>query len=122
VNFLRQRAACAAQSGDRTLGESYSKAKSGTGQTASFKRSSYSYGFDASALKIPASRSMNSGPAQYRGRRSETLRHPSGQKRPATIAVVASDELPNLPHLELDMIGHFALAKIKETVLVFTGG
>jgi hypothetical protein len=119
VNFLRQRAACAAQSGDRTLGESYSKAKSGTGQTASFKHSSYSYGFDASAF---ASRSMNSGPAQYRGRRSETLRHPSGQKRPATIAVVASDELPNLPHLELDMIGHFALAKIKETVLVFTGG
>jgi hypothetical protein len=30
------------------------------------------------------------------------------------------DELPNLPHLELDMIGHFALAKIKETVLAVT--
>jgi pyruvate dehydrogenase (quinone) len=37
-------------------------------------------------------------------------------------AVVVPDELPNLPHLELDMIGHFALAKIKEAVLAVTGG
>jgi thiamine pyrophosphate-dependent acetolactate synthase large subunit-like protein len=37
-------------------------------------------------------------------------------------AVVVPDELPNLPHLELDMIGHFAMAKIKEAVLAVTGG
>jgi thiamine pyrophosphate-dependent acetolactate synthase large subunit-like protein len=37
-------------------------------------------------------------------------------------AVVVPDELPNLPDLELDMIGHFALAKIKEAVLAVTGG
>jgi thiamine pyrophosphate-dependent acetolactate synthase large subunit-like protein len=37
-------------------------------------------------------------------------------------AVVVPDELPNLPHLELDMIGHFVLAKIKEAVLAVTGG
>jgi pyruvate dehydrogenase (quinone) len=33
-------------------------------------------------------------------------------------AVVISNELPNLPHLDLDMIGHFALEKIKEAVLL----
>jgi pyruvate dehydrogenase (quinone) len=37
-------------------------------------------------------------------------------------AVVVSDELPNVPHLELDMIEHFALAKIKEAVLAVTRG
>jgi thiamine pyrophosphate-dependent acetolactate synthase large subunit-like protein len=37
-------------------------------------------------------------------------------------AVVVSDELPNLPHVDLDMIGHYALAKIKEAVLAVTGG
>jgi pyruvate dehydrogenase (quinone) len=36
-------------------------------------------------------------------------------------AVVVSNELPNLPHLDLDMIGHFALAKVKEAVLAVTG-
>ena len=36
-------------------------------------------------------------------------------------AVVVSNELPNPPHLDLDMIEHFALAKIKEAVLAVTG-
>jgi thiamine pyrophosphate-dependent acetolactate synthase large subunit-like protein len=36
-------------------------------------------------------------------------------------AVVVADELPNLPHLDLEMIGHFALAKVKEAVLAVTG-
>jgi pyruvate dehydrogenase (quinone) len=36
-------------------------------------------------------------------------------------AVVVSNELPNLPHLDLDMIGHFALAKVKEAVLAVPG-
>jgi pyruvate dehydrogenase (quinone) len=35
--------------------------------------------------------------------------------------VVAADELPNLPHVDLDMIGRFALAKTKEAVLAITG-
>ncbi len=35
--------------------------------------------------------------------------------------VVAADELPNFPHLDFDKIENFALAKIKEAVLAFTG-
>lgn len=31
-------------------------------------------------------------------------------------AVVMPNELPNLPHLDLDVAGHFAIAKIKEAV------
>jgi pyruvate dehydrogenase (quinone) len=42
---------------------------------------------------------------------------------PAIIdCVVAADELPNIPHLELEMMEHFAEAKIKEVVLEYTGG
>jgi hypothetical protein len=37
-------------------------------------------------------------------------------------AIVVSDESPNLPHLDLDLIGHVAVAKIKEAVLAVTGG
>jgi hypothetical protein len=29
--------------------------------------------------------------------------------------------MPNFPHLDLDKIGHFAMAKIKEAVLAVTG-
>ena len=36
-------------------------------------------------------------------------------------AVVAADELPNLPHLDIDQVGHVALAKIREAVLAVTG-
>jgi pyruvate dehydrogenase (quinone) len=36
--------------------------------------------------------------------------------------VVAADELPNVPHLDLETMGNFAEAKIKETILEFTGG
>ena len=36
-------------------------------------------------------------------------------------AVVAADELPNLPHVDLAQIGHFAQAKIREAVLAVTG-
>jgi thiamine pyrophosphate-dependent acetolactate synthase large subunit-like protein len=35
--------------------------------------------------------------------------------------VVAANEMPNFPHLDLDKIGHFAMAKIKEAVLAVTG-
>ena len=37
-------------------------------------------------------------------------------------AVVASDEIPNMPHIELEQAGHYAIAKIKEAVLAVTGG
>ncbi len=37
-------------------------------------------------------------------------------------AVVAADEMPNMPHIELEQAGHYAIAKIKEAVLAFTGG
>jgi thiamine pyrophosphate-dependent acetolactate synthase large subunit-like protein len=35
--------------------------------------------------------------------------------------VVVPNEMPNFPHLELDKIGHFAVAKIKEAMLSFAG-
>jgi pyruvate dehydrogenase (quinone) len=35
-------------------------------------------------------------------------------------AVVVADELPNLPHLNLSMIGHYAMAKVREAVLAVT--
>jgi pyruvate dehydrogenase (quinone) len=37
-------------------------------------------------------------------------------------AVVVTNELPNLPHLDLGMVGHVALAKVKEAILALTGG
>ena len=37
-------------------------------------------------------------------------------------AVVAADEIPNLPHIELKRVGNYALARVKEAVLAFTGG
>jgi thiamine pyrophosphate-dependent acetolactate synthase large subunit-like protein len=36
-------------------------------------------------------------------------------------AVVAADEFPNLPHVDLETIGRFALAKIKAAVLEVAG-
>jgi len=36
-------------------------------------------------------------------------------------AVVVANEVPNLPHVDLDTIGNYALAKIKEAVLAVTG-
>jgi pyruvate dehydrogenase (quinone) len=36
-------------------------------------------------------------------------------------AVVVANELPNIPHLELEMAKNYALAKIKEAVLAVTG-
>jgi thiamine pyrophosphate-dependent acetolactate synthase large subunit-like protein len=35
--------------------------------------------------------------------------------------VVAADEMPNVPHIELDLIGRYAIAKIKEAVIAVTG-
>lgn len=42
---------------------------------------------------------------------------------PAVIdCVVAANELPNFPHVELEQAGNYAKAKIKETILAVTGG
>ncbi len=35
--------------------------------------------------------------------------------------VVAADEMPNIPHIDLEQAGHFAIAKIKEAVIAATG-
>jgi len=35
--------------------------------------------------------------------------------------VVAADEMPNVPHIDLDLAGHYAIAKIKEAVIAVTG-
>jgi pyruvate dehydrogenase (quinone) len=37
-------------------------------------------------------------------------------------AVIASNELPNLPHIDVGTVGHVALAKVKEAMLALTGG
>jgi pyruvate dehydrogenase (quinone) len=37
-------------------------------------------------------------------------------------AVVVANELPNVPHLDLELLGQVARAKIKEAVLAVTGG
>jgi pyruvate dehydrogenase (quinone) len=36
--------------------------------------------------------------------------------------VVPADELPKLPHIELEKIENFAKAKVRETILAVTGG
>jgi thiamine pyrophosphate-dependent acetolactate synthase large subunit-like protein len=36
--------------------------------------------------------------------------------------VVAADEMPNMPHVELEQIGNYALAKAKEAIFAVTGG
>jgi thiamine pyrophosphate-dependent acetolactate synthase large subunit-like protein len=42
---------------------------------------------------------------------------------PAIIdCLVPADEMPNLPHIELDQIGNYAVAKIKEAIHAVTGG
>jgi pyruvate dehydrogenase (quinone) len=30
--------------------------------------------------------------------------------------------MPNMPHLELEQIDHYAIAKVKEAILAVTGG
>jgi thiamine pyrophosphate-dependent acetolactate synthase large subunit-like protein len=50
-----------------------------------------------------------------------TIREAFAVDGPAIVdAVVVADELPNLPHLDLNMIGHFAMAKVREAVLAVT--
>src|SRR5271168_2677645 len=58
-------------------------------------------------------------PAQLRSVIAEAL----ACDGPAIIdCVVAADELPNVPHLDLETMGNFAKAKIREAILEVTGG
>ena len=51
-----------------------------------------------------------------------TLREALASDGPAIVdCVVAADEMPNLPHIELEQAGNYALAKIKEAVQAVTG-
>ena len=58
-------------------------------------------------------------PGELRDAIDKALQAPS----PAIIdCVVPANELPNVPHLELETMSNFAKAKIKETILAVTGG
>jgi pyruvate dehydrogenase (quinone) len=42
--------------------------------------------------------------------------------RPAIVdCAVAADELPNIPHIELDLAKNYAIPKIKEAAIAVTG-
>jgi pyruvate dehydrogenase (quinone) len=57
-------------------------------------------------------------PGELRGAISEAF----AVDGPAIVdAVVVADEMPNLPHIDLETVGHYAVAKIKEAVLAVTG-
>jgi len=63
----------------------------------------------------------------FSARRPEELKRAIGDALavggPAIVdAEVVANELPNLPHLDLELLGQAARAKIKEAVLAFTGG
>jgi thiamine pyrophosphate-dependent acetolactate synthase large subunit-like protein len=61
--------------------------------------------------------------ARQPGELPAAIREALAVNGPAIVdAVVAADEIPNLPHIELETIGNFAVAKIKEAVLAVTGG
>ncbi len=52
---------------------------------------------------------------------TRSTRRSRPKARPSSIASWRADEMPNFPHLELDKIGNYAIAKIKEAVLAVTG-
>jgi pyruvate dehydrogenase (quinone) len=58
-----------------------------------------------------------SKPGQLHAQISEALKIDG----PAIVDAVAADELPNLPHIDLDTVEHYAVAKIKEALLAVTG-
>ncbi len=52
-----------------------------------------------------------------------TLREAFATNGPVIVdAVVAADEIPNLPHVELKRVGNYAIARVKEALLAVTGG
>jgi pyruvate dehydrogenase (quinone) len=61
--------------------------------------------------------------AEKPGELHEAIEQAFKAEGPAIIdCVVAADELPNVPHLEFETMGNYAMAKIKETILAVTGG
>jgi pyruvate dehydrogenase (quinone) len=61
--------------------------------------------------------------AQKPGELREAISQALRADGPAIVdCVVAADELPNLPHIDLERVENFAKAKIKETILEVTGG
>jgi pyruvate dehydrogenase (quinone) len=57
------------------------------------------------------------------GNLHDAIREALNADGPAIIdCVVAADELPNLPHIELGRVENFAKAKVKEAILAVTGG
>jgi pyruvate dehydrogenase (quinone) len=60
--------------------------------------------------------------AKQPGDLKAALREAFAADGPAIVdCVVAADEMPNMPHLELDQIGNYAIAKIKEAVQAVCG-
>jgi len=37
-------------------------------------------------------------------------------------AVIVADEMPNMPHIDLEQVGHYAVAKIRKPFSPVTGG
>jgi pyruvate dehydrogenase (quinone) len=56
------------------------------------------------------------------GELESTLREAFATEGPVIVdAVVAADEIPNLPHFEFGQIDHYAIAKIKESMYSIMG-
>jgi pyruvate dehydrogenase (quinone) len=61
--------------------------------------------------------------AEKPGNLHDAIREALNADGPTIIdCVVAADELPNLPHIELGRVENFAKAKVKEAILAVTGG
>jgi pyruvate dehydrogenase (quinone) len=61
--------------------------------------------------------------AEKPGELHDAIRKALNADGPAIVdCVVAADELPNLPHIELERVKNFAKAKVKEAILAVTGG
>src|SRR6516162_8848948 len=57
-------------------------------------------------------------PGELRGAIADAL----AADGPAIVdCVVAADEIPNLPHFDIEQAGHYAIAKVKEAVIAATG-
>lgn len=67
---------------------------------------------------IPPVRS--GGPDELLGPSSAPRRLPFGTGLSAG-CVVTANELPNIPHIEIDLAAHYAIAKVKEAVTAVTG-
>jgi pyruvate dehydrogenase (quinone) len=61
--------------------------------------------------------------AQKPGELRQAISQALNADGPAIVdCVIAADELPNLPHIDLERVENFAKAKVKETILEVTGG